>query len=455
MENKVQLGEEQIQAIEAIKKFIESSSETAFSLIGSAGTGKTTIMKELIKWLRPRKKYCLCAPTHKAKLVLERLTGDYNTQTLHKLLALSPNIEILELDFRDLQFIVGKSEVNIPYKGVVICDESSMINDELFKLLNEKCKSMECKILFVGDKAQLRPVNSKDTSLVFNVKDRFELTKIYRQSDSSALMPIFQILRNNIITHFESEEGKEGSLVCTEDATDFIRYALPKFRKAMSNRDILYTKIIAYTNNRVAGYNNCMKKALFRDDKEYHPLEFLTGYENLEFNGTKFFNSMDYIVTDEPKKMDVYIPEFMKLPGYELNLYDTTSDIISPIFILSKEISSDYFHALAAKIEDIRLAALEQRSRIAANKLWGIYYSIIGSFTTPVDLCFNNRVIRKKSFDYGYACSAHKSQGSTFQEIFVDIKNINSCRDDDERRQLQYVALSRTRTNAYILQQWI
>lgn len=455
MENKIQLGEEQIQALEAIKDFIENSPETAFSLIGSAGTGKTTIMKELIKWLKFKKKYCLCAPTHKAKLVLERLTGDYNTQTLHKLLALSPNIEILELDFRDLQFIVGKSEVNIPYKGVVICDESSMINDELFKLLNEKCKVVGCKILFVGDKAQLRPVNSKDTSLVFNVKDRFELTKIYRQSDSSALMPIFQILRNNIITHFESEEGKEGSLICTEDVTDFIKYALPKFRKAMSNRDILYTKIIAYTNNRVAGYNNCMKKALFKDDKEYHPLEFLTGYENLEFNGMKFYNSMDYIVTDEPKKTDVYIPEFMKLPGYELSLYDATVDAISPIFILSKEISSDYFHALAAKIEDIRLAALEQRNRMASSKLWGIYYSIIGSFTTPVDLCFNNRVIRKKSFDYGYACSAHKSQGSTFQEIFVDIKNINSCRDDDERRQLQYVALSRTRTNAYILQQWI
>lgn len=98
MENNVKLGEEQIQAIEAIKKFIETSPETAFSLIGSAGTGKTTIMKELIKWLRARKKYCLCAPTHKAKLVLERLTGDYNTQTLHKLLALAPNIEILEVE---------------------------------------------------------------------------------------------------------------------------------------------------------------------------------------------------------------------------------------------------------------------------------------------------------------------------------------------------------------------
>ena len=69
-----------------------------------------------------------------------------------------------------------------------------------------------------------------------------------------------------------------------------------------------------------------------------------------------------------------------------------------------------------------------------------------------MDLYYDNRLIRKKSFDYGYACSAHKSQGSSFGEVFVDMRNINLCKDKDERRQLQYVALSRTRKDAYVLQ---
>jgi exodeoxyribonuclease-5 len=65
---------------------------------------------------------------------------------------------------------------------------------------------------------------------------------------------------------------------------------------------------------------------------------------------------------------------------------------------------------------------------------------------------FDNRLIRKKSFDYGYACTVHRSQGSDYNNIFVDMKDIGLCKDDAIRRQLQYVALSRTRNNALIFQ---
>ena len=67
--------------------------------------------------------------------------------------------------------------------------------------------------------------------------------------------------------------------------------------------------------------NNCIRRVIWEDAKttEYHQFEFLTGYENLEFNGIKFWNSMDYIIVDEPEKRDIYIPGFMKVPGYELH----------------------------------------------------------------------------------------------------------------------------------------
>ena len=59
--------------------------------------------------------------------------------------------------------------------------------------------------------------------------------------------------------------------------------------------------------------------------------------------------------------------------------------------------------------------------------------------------------IKKKTFDYGYASSTHKLQGSSINTIFIDMANINKCRNKDELRQLQYVALSRTKTDAHIL----
>lgn len=452
--NKIQLGEEQLQALQSMKTFIESSPETAFTLVGSAGTGKTTIMKELIKWLKYKIDYCLCAPTHKAKLVIEKLTGESEAVTLHKLLSLSPNIEIFNLDFKDLKFRMGKASGNIPYEGVVICDEASMVNDELYKLLVDQCKIFNSKIIFVCDKAQLRPVKSRDISLVFKLKDKFELTKVYRQDKESALMPIFQELREHTIDRFETKNGEKGSLFVFNDATEFLKKSIPYFRKAISSGDILYTKLLAYTNNRVDRFNTVMKQVLFNDDKEYHRFEFLTAHDNLEFNNFKFFNSMDYIITDEPYKTDIFIPDFMTLPGYRLNLYDSVYKDNGSVSILSKDIDSNYMQALAEYIENIRLEAISnKRNRNISSKLWAKYYKVMKSFASPIDLYFDNRLIRKKSFDAGYACTAHRSQGSTFNSVFVDIKNINLCQDEEERRQLQYVALSRTQTDAFILQQ--
>ena len=43
-------------------------------------------------------------------------------------------------------------------------------------------------------------------------------------------------------------------------------------------------------------------------------------------------------------------------------------------------------------------------------------------------------------------------QGSSYNNVFIDLTNINKCSDDKLRQQLQYVAVSRTRKNAYIYQ---
>ena len=132
----IKLGEDQINSLNSIKNFIKSD-KLCYSLIGYAGTGKSTLIKEIIDYLEKEWiNYILCAPTHKAKVVLERFTNREGV-TLHKLLSLSPNIEILNLDFRELQFSMGNKPL-FPYKGVIICDESSMVNDELFKMLEEK-----------------------------------------------------------------------------------------------------------------------------------------------------------------------------------------------------------------------------------------------------------------------------------------------------------------------------
>lgn len=147
----LKLGEEQQYALNLIIEFFTKSKNIAFSLVGSAGVGKSFLTKYIIDWIEDHGyNYTLCAPTHKAALVMQQYT-ERSANTLHRLLALSPNIAILDLDFRQLEFITSKVTDNIPYNGIVICDEASMINDDLFDLLLEKVSDRNSKILFVSE----------------------------------------------------------------------------------------------------------------------------------------------------------------------------------------------------------------------------------------------------------------------------------------------------------------
>lgn len=155
----IKLGEDQENAFNDVKDFIHYSSDISYSIIGYAGTGKTLLIKYIIEYLEKiHKSYVLCAPTHKAKVVLERFTSREG-MTLHKLLSLSPMIEIMNLDLKDLKFFIGKEIPLFPRNGIIICDESSMINDELFDLLENKAKSFGCKLIFVGKNiAHVKPI---------------------------------------------------------------------------------------------------------------------------------------------------------------------------------------------------------------------------------------------------------------------------------------------------------
>ena len=451
--DKIILGEDQKNALDKIQTFL-ASDEVAFSLVGFAGTGKSLIVQYIVDILENRRtQYVLCAPTHKAKVVLERFT-EREGVTLHKLLALSPNIEIINLDLRFLQFSSKNPSDLFPTKGVVICDESSMINDDLFELLLKRAKAHKSKIIFAGDVKQLSPVNSKGHSKVFELENSATLSTIYRQSSESGLNTVLPILREKAIPRFSNSIGTEGSMLCYGDVKSFFTAAVPYFKKAIKNEDILEAKFLSYTNNRVASLNKKMREALFAEEKEYNQFEFLTACENLEFNDVKFWNSMDYIIADKPVKININIPGFIKLPGYNLGLYDSANKRVDEINIISREVSQDYFNSLAYTIDNIRVEAIEakkRRSSVSSRK-WRQYYQMMGSFTTPIDLMYDNRIIRKKSFDYGYATTIHRSQGSSINNVFIDMQSISFCRNPLEIRQLQYVGLSRAKQNAYILQ---
>ena len=133
--------------------------------------------------------------------------------------------------------------------------------------------------------------------------------------------------------------------------------------------------------------------------------------------------------------------------GIELNAYKLKFyGCYSYITILSRNNSEENLLILSSHLENLRLQAIKNKS----SKLWKDFYKIYNSFLVPFDLYYQDRIIKRKSLDYGYCISVHKSQGSTYSIVMIDMENILRYNTNEELRQLQYVACSRTKGDLII-----
>lgn len=461
-----ELSYEQMQAVTKIIKFITDNrgEEKEMLLIGGAGTGKSACLSQVIAYLENHSwDYLACAPTHKARLSLEKLTKT-ETLTLHQLLQLRPNIEIPLLNLRELEFECGltngKSKMHIP--RLIIIDECSMITSDLYQFIKEELiEERGVKLLYVGDSAQLKGVNDIAISKVFEIDNKVELTKIYRQQDEAPLLYILKDLRKVPYYSFKSFESDYGSLYNCDDAKDFIIKAAKEYQQAIAEQDPYKIKILTYTNKRIETYNQILHNVIFKKPTtDYCVGEFVMGYDNYSENGNKkIYNSLDYIVMDV-KRYTKEASEIFPFPldGYVLTLRDMIySDPNNPrtfieLFIISKDINPSILQSFINLFEGTRMRAVKapKKSQLYG-KLWKRYYELQEYFASPFDLFYEDRLVKSATIKLGYAISTHKSQGSSINNVYIDFGDLRRCYNMEEFRQLEYVALSRARNNIYLL----
>lgn len=433
-------SEDQLEALNKLNYFIHVSDEQLFLLKGKPGVGKTTIMKEFINRLKKSnfKDFIICAPTHKAAGVLADGI-DENVITIHKFLELSPIVDVLEFDLKDLRFSLDGNNIK---QRLVIIDESSMINDHLYDAIMNRI-TKRSKIIFIADFKQLRPVKAKNLSKVSSITNSFELTTNHRQDDNS-IITLCEDSRNTIITDFSKYNSDNIKLY--NSAKKMTESAIENFKLQSNLEYVKLCKILTYTNSRVESFNQYIHNVISNND-EYYYNELLTGYTAYK---DIISNSEDFVVKNH-KNFSVFYKDFnLKLEGYLLTIKSLIKDNEYEIFILKRDTSLEIKNIIGEKLEEIRMNAINSYGK-KRNSYWTKWYELNDAFCTPFDIEYEGRIVKKKTLDYGYAITIHRSQGSTYDLVYYDNNSIQFCYNDQEKRQLQHVALSRVREQLNIL----
>ncbi|HRH39582.1 MAG TPA: AAA family ATPase, partial [Flavobacteriales bacterium] len=211
----------QLKAIDAFDRLLATEKENATLILrGYAGTGKTTLVGALVKVLQRHMPVVLLAPTGRAAKVLQAHAGR-TASTIHR--------RIYRMAGDDGAWSGVDVAHNRDQGALFIVDEASMIGtnaeasfgdrDLLQDLLQHIFSGDGCKLLFVGDPAQLPPVGS-DHSPALSVKDlrvfgltagMIELTEVVRQADASGILRNATELRALLTTAPSAEAPREGT----------------------------------------------------------------------------------------------------------------------------------------------------------------------------------------------------------------------------------------------------
>lgn len=146
---------------------------------GKAGTGKTSVIKGIVEVLRSIKglEYATCALSGKASQRIQESTG-LDSYTIHRLYGYHPS------------FGWNFDEFNPLPKDIIILDEASMVNSELFYYVVRAIKG-GAKLIITGDTAQLEPIgvgNVLVDLLASNKVPKVELTIVHRQAQKSGIL---------------------------------------------------------------------------------------------------------------------------------------------------------------------------------------------------------------------------------------------------------------------------
>ena len=408
------LSEEQMKAVNKLVEFLADPDPSAifFTLKGVAGSGKTFCLQEVVRRAGSGGgRFAFTAPTNKAVKVLRRFTGE--ACTIYSLLG-------LRIDKSgELKKLEEGAEVDLSHLEAIFIDEASMITAKLFQLLRKKAMSSQLKVVFIGDAAQLPPVGESLSPVWSEVTHGVELTTVIRYDNQILKLATEIRLKMELpfpsVTIASDNNKVEGVWKVTKAA---FRESLYLAAAAGAFADGSQSKVIAWRNVRVAEYNHLIRSAIYGAVAETNP--YIRG-DRIVAAAPCMRGEETLLATDEEAVIESVLsckhPLEPKYGAIELKAQTEGGKTIRLLVL-------DPVDAVLFANDS---QALAHRAR-ADGKLWK-------KFWEHKDLFHDTK--------YAYALTAHRSQGSTYQNVWVDYQDILLNQTRREAFQCLYVACTR------------
>jgi exodeoxyribonuclease-5 len=401
-------------------EFIAANDPAQVMMIkGYAGTGKTTLLNSLVRTLLSLKQKCvLLAPTGRAAKVLGAYTGSA-AWTIHKKI-------YRQKAGRDGlgEFVLDRN----PHKNTYfIVDEASMIGDRsadavfgsgdlLRDLLDYIRSGVSCRLVLVGDTAQLPPVGldispalqrGRLEAFGYEVKE-IELTDIVRQAADSGILfnatSIRKLITERVVDYpvFDFKSFGDVRLLGGEDLLEAIGASYDRYGTGE-------TIVVTRSNKRANRFNAGIRSQILWREEQMSPGDLLMAVKN------------NYFWKDEENRID----------------FIANGDIVRVERVLgTEEVHGHRFADVELTMPDYHDLALQAKLLLDVIDMDGpsldreqqrtLYDSVAEDYPDAVN---RHQVATKIATDpyynalqvkFSYAVTCHKSQGGQWKSVFLD-----------------------------------